>query len=625
MDDNFLKDDLIITKTHDELDKYYIKLKDQFKVISNDCFFPQYFLNEINSGKNSIYQKNFRETKNFDDSWIQTLESYFPSIDRIIRDPKKTIKFEQEVVNIEKAKKINSESVRHLASHTHLIKEVTNGNVIPKKILATYSEESIIIYENRFIMTLIKRLVKFVDLRYDYIKENYESYQLDRLNYTSNFKIKNTDVNLSFDLSVRRDLDNAKINQKNLDLLKRVEHLSNLIHTYDNSQFMKKMKEENATLVKSPILKTNIILKNVDFKNCHTLWLFLDRYHIFGFSNDVRTKNLPVDLDYENDIKNVAMQLYMTMLYNQDNRKTIYQEIPFTLKKHAKIKEVQELPSELISDSKKIDETDQINEYYFNETKKLYQKKYKEYGKTFTKEQSLRKLLRDMQSVTNTLYEQIFTVALEEDDIFQKLVKKKSDSSEKLKEAKEKSRIAKIIREVKKVDFNNAVRLEKKYIKQIENINKNIIKQKLEDKLTKQNLENQKKLDKEIKIKEKEKKDAIAKRKLLRELEKQKIKKEMQKERELAKLAVLKEREKALAKERKEKERLKEKLKLQKQKEKEKEKLRLKKERQKEKEHQKLLQKKAKEKNKKLTSNKKSEINNNTNKLIDNNSNEATK
>ena len=35
----------------------------------------------------------------------------------------KSIKYEEEIVNVEKAKKVTADTVRHLSSHTHLIKD----------------------------------------------------------------------------------------------------------------------------------------------------------------------------------------------------------------------------------------------------------------------------------------------------------------------------------------------------------------------------------------------------------------------------------------------------------------------------------------------------------------------
>ena len=80
------------------------------------------------------------------------IETYIPSLNKIVNDYKVQLRVEREIVNIERAKKINSESVRQLAQNTHQIKEVRAGNkVVPKKILTSHSDIDSGLYENRFI------------------------------------------------------------------------------------------------------------------------------------------------------------------------------------------------------------------------------------------------------------------------------------------------------------------------------------------------------------------------------------------------------------------------------------------------------------------------------------------
>ena len=57
------------------------------------------------------------------------------------------------------SKRINEESIKHLAQHTQLIQSVGKDNMPqPVKILNVYKEETYDLYENRFISTLIKKL-----------------------------------------------------------------------------------------------------------------------------------------------------------------------------------------------------------------------------------------------------------------------------------------------------------------------------------------------------------------------------------------------------------------------------------------------------------------------------------
>ena len=295
----------------DELDKFYAEIIASIKDQESNAQFPEFFYNILLAGDNKIYQKVITETKRFDGEWIQTLESYFPSLDRIIKNPKSALKYEEEITAIERAKKTTGASIRHLAANTHFIKEIRDDNVvIPKKILTVSAEQDYQIYENRFIMTLINRLSSFVQNRYEVIKSNYESFQRNHVNFKSNFDINDSVVDMDIDLVIKRNLDDDAINQHNLDLLQRAEYLHNLVGGFKNSPFMKLM--EKARRVVPPIMKTNVILKNPDFRNAYTLWLFLDRYTILGFDNEVAEKNLPVQRKYLKNIYRLALLTYTT-------------------------------------------------------------------------------------------------------------------------------------------------------------------------------------------------------------------------------------------------------------------------------------------------------------------------
>lgn len=63
-----------------------------------------------------------------------------------------------------KAKVVTEESIRHLAQHTSMIQEVQeDGTVIPLKLLNVYREETVDLYENRFIKSLVDNLYTFVN------------------------------------------------------------------------------------------------------------------------------------------------------------------------------------------------------------------------------------------------------------------------------------------------------------------------------------------------------------------------------------------------------------------------------------------------------------------------------
>ena len=76
------------------------------------------------------------ETVDCDFSWLPMIEECVPNLDNLIRKPRKFIAQEEEIVPIERAKKITEESVKHLSQHTDFIQSVDKeGNITPNKIL----------------------------------------------------------------------------------------------------------------------------------------------------------------------------------------------------------------------------------------------------------------------------------------------------------------------------------------------------------------------------------------------------------------------------------------------------------------------------------------------------------
>src|SRR5690606_25267774 len=86
---------------------------------------------------------------------------------------------------------------------------------------------------------------------------------------------------------------------------------------------------------------------------------------------------------------------------------------------------------------------------------------------------SLKRALRDTIQITNTLYDSFFELN-EEEDVFRRLITDQDPIIE-LKDAKEKALIAKMIREVKEVDYKESIRQEKRLMEQIAKLDKKLI------------------------------------------------------------------------------------------------------------------------------------------------------
>lgn len=453
-------------KMDNELIQFHITYAKYLNELEKEHPFIIHFYDSFLAGQTELYQKETKETKIFDEEWIETIESYFPSLNNIIRNPFSGIKVIEEVSPIEKARKINSRSIKHLAANTHLLKEVKeDGTVIPSSILTNYTDINYELYENRFIMTLIDRLFVFVRTRYNVIKENVESFDKRQVKIKSTFPINNSKVDFNLDITLIDEIDNKEINIYNQKLLNRVEELNKLVTSLKTSNFMNEMKD--ARRIHPPIMKTNIILKNRNYHNAYLLWLFMDKYNTLPYSLDIEDKDLSFDDHYLKDIQRQALSMFSTIVYNHENSKEKYKTIEPKVQSFESIKVITDEPGDIKESPEDIVIEEQvINEYFLETYKKIFASSIEKYeANTKTETAIIKKALRDTVKISNALYESYFDLDSEV-DIFEHLINK-TNVTEELENTRRKIRIAQIVREVKQVDYNDSLRLERRLLAEL--------------------------------------------------------------------------------------------------------------------------------------------------------------
>lgn len=227
-----------------------------------------------------------------DYSWVDKIEEAIPAIDNIIRNPRRFIVSEEDVVRIEKTKKVTLESIKDLAVHTNYIQEVDDeGFVKPIKLLNVFKEETIDLYENRFIYTLIKNLNRFVEDQLTYREEVKDNTNEKKLNYDSETNYNEQNITLKLEITAKKIVE-TKTDEKALkDREAKIEHIKSVLEDFMASKFMKMMK--GTTVVRSPIRKTNVILKDYNFVTALHLWEMIEDFEI---NSPVREKQEETDI-----------------------------------------------------------------------------------------------------------------------------------------------------------------------------------------------------------------------------------------------------------------------------------------------------------------------------------------
>lgn len=243
----------------------------------------------------------------FDYTWVDKVEESIDYLDAIIRSPKRFLAQEEEVVPVEKAKKISMETIKHLSQHTNLIQEVTeDGKVTPSSVLNVYKEETFDIYENRFINSLLSNLYTFMQRRKKETAEGGFAKCERKLEFNSETTVNTDKINIKLLMDTKSYEESRGSNSQGLTYEQRIEKVEFIIMDYMKTPLIQSLR--GAIPVRSPIRKTNTILKNPNFNKALELWEYIERYD--HKDRKERKENFIIDSDKEVQ-KKLVLASYM--------------------------------------------------------------------------------------------------------------------------------------------------------------------------------------------------------------------------------------------------------------------------------------------------------------------------
>ena len=349
----------------------YLEYKDHLASATTDNEFYDEMDTAIKSGTNSYSLFNRYFEKKIDLRWVEEIEACIIPLDNIIRVPRKFIVQEEEIVPIERARKITNESIRHLAQHTNMIAKVEGDDVTPNQILNVFREESYEVYENRFVFTLMQNLVRFIDVRYNVLFNISDDDNMASLKMESEFNRGREKVQYKLEVSAQSaggELDdNAGPDGENATAFQRIERVKKIINEYAHSSFMKELR--NCVPVRPPIMRTNAIQKNPNFRACLKLWQFIQSYDELGYEITVKESNDMVSAEYMQELNRMTAMNYMMLKANTLSEDAVGKQ----KKRKLKPKLLKRLAEELVMDYDM--EEVEIQRVFVDEIKRVSRKK----------------------------------------------------------------------------------------------------------------------------------------------------------------------------------------------------------------------------------------------------------
>ena len=291
----------------DTIQDLYGSFAEQMGPIQEDDRYFRYLFELAQASETTIDQQREELVKVVDEEWISVIEDSLDAINNVIEKPRRFITTEQEVVPVSLAKKISSDSVRHLSQNTQFLAPSDDGGVHPTKILNVNMAETYDLYENRFVYHLIQRLLTFVDRRTDVIFWSTGNEVRNRFTMHSKIGDAYEEIEYNVEMTVKDRQNFAENDADNMDTFMRIDRVRRLVMALRGSSFCQLMK--GCSVVRSPIQRTNLIMKDPNYRKCFQLWQFMERYDKVGYSIQVKDSALAFDDEY-------LTQMYTNLINN---------------------------------------------------------------------------------------------------------------------------------------------------------------------------------------------------------------------------------------------------------------------------------------------------------------------
>ncbi len=218
-----------------------------------------------------------------DEDWLlDEIEAAIPFLLRACDKPRTHLRTEEAVRPIEVVTRSGPAALRHLASHSEHWEARTVGGLRPVRLLAQITEDDLSLYENRFVKTLIDRLVRHVlgsrreveralgqaenALDWDHLASQFSDYR--RLEMLTTLFPTFGSASIQSQKSVFQETKH------------RIVRIQRILTSCVASRFYQALR--HCEPVSSPIRPTNILTMDPAYKWLFHLWLELDRddHHI---------------------------------------------------------------------------------------------------------------------------------------------------------------------------------------------------------------------------------------------------------------------------------------------------------------------------------------------------------
>ena len=313
--------------------------------------FYEFFMDAISRADNQFQFSNRKMEKTVDLDWVDKIEDSLSAFQNIVSNPRNIIKEDEVIVNVANAKKAGADVVRHLAQHAELVEkfDTDSGDVRPSKLMQKYREDTVGLYENRLVFTVLEMTYEFVKIRHDALFNAMSDEFGAKLKVHSNMETATELVHVDVFLHIKETDSAIQTDEKNGETFGRISKMYRILGMLMHTQFAQQMAK--MPRVKGGITKTNVLKKNPDYRKIVALMEFLKSYDDIGYTIRVIEQNPQINEVFERDIYHNIMFNYLVLKGYLEDEKDRKAPAPAKSKKRTlKPKFIKEIIEELTED-----------------------------------------------------------------------------------------------------------------------------------------------------------------------------------------------------------------------------------------------------------------------------------
>ena len=287
--------------------------------------FYEFFMDAVSRADNQFQFSNRKMEKTVDLDWVDNIENSLSAFQNIVSNPRNVIKEDELIVNVANAKKAGADVVRHLAQHAELVEkfDTDSGDVRPSRLMQKYREDTVGLYENRLVFTVLEMAHEFVKIRHDALFSAMSDEFGAKLKVHSNMETATELVHVDVFLHIKETDSAIQTDEKNGETFARISKMYRILGMLMHSQFAQQMAK--MPRIKGGVTKTNVLKKNPDYRKIVALMEFLKNYDDIGYTIRVVEQNPQINEIFERDIYHNIMFNYLVLkgyLEDERDRKT---------------------------------------------------------------------------------------------------------------------------------------------------------------------------------------------------------------------------------------------------------------------------------------------------------------